>query len=273
MTGSSPEKVQAIIDTSLQAMQGHVDKVKAKFDEVQARNEEIDQLLAPVVDWDDVPADATDETLAAILSRGEEFLMLYCKEGFAENFNSFLEKLSEDEPARLRSIVQIVRKDQMKMMMLEQLPLTPGSLTLQCFTGKPEDEHGEWTFVAVPVMIGEDFKASIPETLPVEMQISLYVRPEGTRNSLSETFNCEAHCMPAGAAVSPTVLTYQPDGDGLKALHINAYFRQGDEVQPIHQISRFQIGPEEAQPDDGFDLFGDDADLDDEGPFFGGPRP
>lgn len=278
MTGASPERVQEIIDKGLQVMQDQADQVKAVMEEFNAQREAQQALLEPVVEWEDVPADVSDETLIAIMSQGKSFLFNYCKEGFGEKLQEFLQDLGHNNKERLIGIIQELRAAQMQEMMLGQIPLQPDSLTLQVYNDK--SESGEWTFVAVPVMIDGNFKASVPEKLPVELQISLDVRPHAGQQGLTETFNLQAQVMPVGAEVKPTVLTYQSDNDDPKELHVNAYFRNDDEIQPIYQVMPFPNGDSEPKGDDDWrnlniDLFGGDEpeDEQDGGPSFGGPKP
>lgn len=244
MTDSSRnEKVQAIIAKNLAELQLHIDEAKAGIDEATAASEARDELVIEATAWEEIPADISDEMLEALVVKGGQFLTLHCQEGFVEKLNEVLKQIRRDEPARYRAIVEHVNEARMGEALLEQNPLEPGTPMLRVFIDEPAEEGGAWTFVAVPVVIGDDYKVDLPASMPFDLQLSLDVKPHDVPAGLTETFNLQATVLPEGAAPAPVVLEYQPETNGAKELHVSGYIRAGNNLNPVYLVEEFHVGP------------------------------
>ncbi len=225
----SQERVDFIIEKRLSEMRA---AVAAQQEEEISR---ADLLRRPMTSWNTVPADVDDDVIVAILHylQTDEDAIIRFREGFLDDLQGrFLRELAASDKPRLFEIDEklrrIVSADVIKPSMLFQVIVEPPA------------EDDDWTVVVVPVKVDENLEVSVAPPFPSDLCLSVHVTPR-TGESLSQQFNIPAIYIPEGEAIRPLAISYKPDSEGLKVVHVSGYVSRNDHVHPIIIEGQFKV--------------------------------
>jgi hypothetical protein len=207
----------------------------------QAQREKMQGLLEDAHLWEKVPDDITDETIIAlvVLSRIDPFVVMNVNRDFIRDMNTrFLPEMNQKNPMRYVGILGQVENINFTISPTEEP-------SVEMIAIPPEQDGGDWIIVAVPVVVDENYQVSVPEIMPVDMNLALQVfPPEG---DMSAAFNTTASglFLPAGTPGKPLALVYQPDSDGPKKMILSGYMGvQENLIKLIVGAEPFHVGPE-----------------------------
>lgn len=198
--------------------------------------------LEDAMEWDELPAQIDNETLAALYYyvSTEQMAESHFKGTVVQDFIQFWEANSQDqafvqgvqqELGKMQADIQplAVEQQQMQveMQMSNPMPFPPGQPILRAVTVPPEEGSSEWQVALVPFMIDENLELKT-EDLPFEYYAGVYTKSEGA----SDNFNTVANVQRLGTSGEPAIYSVKGTGaDGLFIIgHVEA---NGEIVGPI----------------------------------------
>lgn len=190
----------------------------------------VDDVLAQAAEWTQLPADISDSDFLSLLvgynQRAEVVHML--PSSLLGSVESKIANMEKNDPSRYYALDSKLKRK------LSSPPLRTGELYIETYMAPPADEEGdEYSLVAVPVVMYEDYSLAMPQKLDHGLAVGLYVMPDKDAN-LHGKFNINAQYTPAGRDIEPFVMPYKPAAEGEKNLHIVGHIDHPEGGVPAH---------------------------------------
>jgi hypothetical protein len=217
------------------AIQKAIDERVAKIAEVAAATRKEQQDMDAIMGWTKLPADVTDEQLAAVvlLVQSNPMVQMQMNQDVLKSLGEKMNDIAQKDKARMDRIMKAAQD-------LQNKPRVEPGLSLQVIA-QPRDGSKDWDVVATLVQVDEQFNVTVPEKLDADVCLSLYVTPrEGA--SLTEEFNVPTKFVAAGQKLAPFVISHAAPTDGRKTVHVNGHMAAQGRVQPIAMLAQFDVG-------------------------------
>ncbi len=215
----SPEIVKKAVEKGIQAIQ-------AQADEARDRQAVFDQAT----NWENLPETVSDDEIAALLvvANTDPMAAMQLGEDMAKAIMAHLSELQASDPDRHEAIMKAVEAG------AKGGGFQKGALMIETLVEPPVDGSNDWTVVAVPLVVSDDFEVKIPDTLGADLYLGIHVTPRDGAG-LTEQFNIPAQCIPMGQTVEPLAISCEgSNGMAPKKVHVYGHLSNGDTVQPLY---------------------------------------
>ncbi|MBU0859441.1 MAG: hypothetical protein KJ667_05855, partial [Alphaproteobacteria bacterium] len=152
-----------------------------------------------------------------------------------------LNEMSTKDQPRLNAIMQ-------KAEAFAAKPRLQPGMSMEVITAPVKEGSTKHAVIATLVQIDNDLNVSVPETIGVDLCMSVYVTPRAV-NSLTEKFNVPMQYTKAGDKLAPVVVTYDATQDGTKHVHVNGHTARDGQVQPLSMIVPVDMPQKKAAPE------------------------
>lgn len=250
----------AAIAKLLQTYQELADQERKQAPRREAAQQKIDQLVDDIANMGTFDAAKIssemlgayyvfEKQIQARMQMGDmaaQMQMAKFDRGFMQQLGAHFKSMQQD-PGQLmqfRQAVQDLTRDLQPPRIQQNVP------TFDVAVSEPEGNAGKWTVAIVPIVVDENFKAKIADTLDFDLYLSAEVTPH---QSLKSEFNIPGKVFKAGEKVEPLVVTHETQENGPQTMvHVRGHiYKDGAYVQPLDFPP---LALEKQQPGMGMDM-------------------